>query len=56
VSILRPKVDLGFSEAQHIHDACWYVSGKGRQRELYVLFTNWNPGGVGALKLVGAAD
>ena len=56
VSTLRPKVDLGYSEAQHIHDACWYVSGKGRQRELYVLFTNWNPGGVGALKLVGAAD
>jgi hypothetical protein len=56
VSTLRPKVDLGFTEAQHIHDACWYVSGKGRKRELFVLFTNWNPGGVGALKLVGPAD
>lgn len=54
VSTLRPKVDLGFSEAQHIHDATWYVVGKGRKREVYVLFTNWNPGGVGALKLVAA--
>jgi hypothetical protein len=52
---LRPKQDLGFADAQHIHDAAWYVVGKGRQRELYVLFTNWNPGGVGALKLVRAS-
>jgi hypothetical protein len=55
-SALRPKEDLGYSEAQHIHDACWYVSGEGADREVYVLFTNWNPGGVGALKLVNLAD
>lgn len=55
VSIIRPKEDLGFTEAQHIHDACWYVTESGGRRELYVLFTNWNPGGVGAVKLVGAA-
>lgn len=54
VSTIRPKVDLGFADAQHIHDAAWYVVGKGRKREVYVLFTNWNPGGVGALKLVAA--
>jgi hypothetical protein len=52
VSTLRPKQDLGFSEAQHIHDAAWYSVGKGKSREIYVLFTNWNPGGIGAMKLV----
>lgn len=52
VSTIKPKEELGYTEAQHIHDACWYVHGKGGRRELYVLFTNWNPGGVGAVKLV----
>lgn len=52
VSTIKPKEELGFTDAQHIHDACWYVTGKGSKRELYVLFTNWNPGGVGAVKLV----
>jgi hypothetical protein len=52
VSTIKPKEELGYTDAQHIHDACWYVSGKGGKRELYVLFTNWNPGGVGAVKLV----
>jgi hypothetical protein len=52
VSTIKPKEELGFTAAQHIHDACWYVTGKGSRRELYVLFTNWNPGGVGAVKLV----
>ncbi len=52
VSTIKPKEELGFTEAQHIHDACWYVTGKGSRRELFVLFTNWNPGGVGAVKLV----
>jgi hypothetical protein len=48
VSTLNPKVDLGFGEAQHIHDATWYeIDG-----ELYVLFTNWNPGGIGAMRLL----
>lgn len=56
VSTIKPKEELGFSEAQHIHDACWYVAGKGRQRELYVIFTNWNPGGIGAVRLVNAAN
>jgi len=52
VATLKPKTDLGYDDAQHIHDACWYVTGKGKNREVYVLYTNWNPGGVGALKLV----
>jgi hypothetical protein len=52
VSTLKPKEDLGYADAQHIHDAAWYVTGKGRNQEVYVLFTNWNPGGVGTLKLV----
>lgn len=56
VAILRPKEDLGFTEAQHIHDAAWYVVGKGKHQELYVLFTNWNPGGIGAMRLVRKPD
>jgi len=48
VSALHPKVDLGFDQAQHIHDATWYEA----QGELYVLFTNWNPGGIGAMRLL----
>lgn len=52
VATIRPKADLGYEDAQHIHDACWYVTGSGRNREVYILFTNWNPGGVGALQLV----
>jgi hypothetical protein len=52
VSTLRMKEDLGYSDALHIHDAAWYVRGKGRDRELYIIFTNWNPGGIGAIKLV----
>lgn len=56
VSTLRAKEDLGFPLAQHIHDAAWYVVGKGSKREVYVLFTNWNPGGIGAMKLVNVAD
>jgi hypothetical protein len=56
VATIKPKDDLGYAEALHIHDAAWYVTGKGRNREVYILFTNWNPGGVGALKLVNFAD
>ncbi len=56
VSTLRPKADLGYADAQHIHDAAWYVTGKGKNKEVYVLFTNWNPGGVGALKLVNPVE
>lgn len=53
-SIIRVKDDLGYELADHIHDAAWYVRGKGSEREVYILFTNWNPGGVGAIKLVNA--
>lgn len=53
-SVLKPKEDLDFPDAQHIHDAAWYVRGAGADREVFVLFTSWNPGGVGALKLVQA--
>jgi hypothetical protein len=56
VSTIKPKEDLGYTDAQHIHDAAWYVTGKGRKKDVYVLFTNWNPGGVGALRLVSVAD
>lgn len=53
-AIIRPKEDLGYADAQHIHDAAWYFTGKGRKKEIYILFTSWNPGGIGALKLVQA--
>lgn len=56
VSTIRVKEDLGYADAQHIHDATWYVRGEGDKREVYILFTNWNPGGVGAVKLVSAPD
>ena len=56
VSTIKPKEDLGYSDAQHIHDAAWYVTGKGGKQEVYIVFTNWNPGGIGALKLVNAPD
>ncbi len=56
VSTIKPKEDLGYTDAQHLHDAAWYVTGKGKDREVYLLFTNWNPGGIGALKLVNIAD
>ncbi len=56
VSTLKAKKDLGFSEAQHIHDATWYLASEGEKKELYILFTNWNPGGIGAMKLVNVLD
>jgi len=56
VSTIKPKEDLGYTDAQHLHDAAWYVTGKGRNREVYLIFTNWNPGGIGALKLVNLPD
>ena len=56
VSTIKPKEDLGYDDAQHMHDAAWYVTGKGKDQEVYILFTNWNPGGIGALKLVNIAD
>ena len=56
VATIKPKDDLGYAEALHIHDAAWYIAGKGRDQEIYIIFTNWNPGGVGALKLVNLPD
>jgi hypothetical protein len=55
VSTVHPKTELGFADAQHLHDATWYFPPKRGKQELYVLFTNWNPGGVGALRLVRSA-
>jgi hypothetical protein len=52
VSIVAPKAELGFTQAQHIHDAILYEH-KGR---LWLLFTNWNPGGIGAAELVRVMD
>jgi hypothetical protein len=52
VSIVAPKAELGFTDAQHIHDATLYEHN-GR---LWLLFTNWNPGGIGAAELVHVAD
>jgi hypothetical protein len=56
VATIKPKEDLGYDDAQHLHDAAWYVTGKGREQEVYILFTNWNPGGIGALKLVNIVE
>lgn len=56
VATIKPKDDLGYAEALHIHDAAWYITGRGRDQEIYIVFTNWNPGGVGALKLVNLPD
>ena len=56
VALLQPKVDLGYEDADHIHDACWYVTGGGDRRQVYVVYTNWKPGGVGALRLVNAGE
>ena len=56
VSTIKPKEELGYATADHMHDACWYVVRKGLRREVYVVFTAWNPGGIGALKLVNVAD
>jgi hypothetical protein len=56
VSTIKPKEELGYEDAQHLHDAAWYVTGKGKNQEVYLLFTHWNPGGIGALRLVNVAD
>lgn len=56
VATIKPKEELGYEDAQHMHDAAWYVTGKGKDQEVYLLFTNWNPGGIGALKLVNIAE
>ena len=56
VATIRPKEELGYADADHMHDAAWYVVGRGRNVEVYILFTNWRPGGIGALKLVNQPD
>jgi hypothetical protein len=56
VSTIKPKEELGYEDAQHMHDAAWYVTGRGRAQEVYIIFTNWNPGGIGALRLVNLPD
>ena len=56
VATIKPKEELGYEDAQHMHDAAWYITGKGKEQEVYILFTNWNPGGIGALKLVNIAE
>ena len=52
VSIVAPKAELGFRDAQHIHDAALYL----HRGHLYLLFTNWNPGGIGAAELARVTD
>lgn len=56
VSTIRPKDDLGYADCLHMHDVVFYVTGSGSKQEAYIVFTNWHPGGIGALKLVRAAD
>lgn len=56
VATIKPKDELGYEDALHMHDAAWYITGKGKEQEVYILFTNWNPGGIGALRLVNIAD
>jgi hypothetical protein len=53
---IKPKDDLGYTAALHLHDAAWYVRQTPQGREVYVLFTYWNPGGFGALRLVSQPD
>jgi hypothetical protein len=55
-SIIKPKEELGYEFADHMHDAVWYFHHNERQTEVYLLFTAWNPGGIGALKLVNVPD
>jgi hypothetical protein len=54
LSTIKPKEELGYAYAQHMHDACWYVPNKGANGEVYIIFTAWNPGGIAAIKLVNA--
>ncbi|KAB2664443.1 MAG: hypothetical protein DVB31_09960 [Verrucomicrobia bacterium] len=56
VSTIKPKEDLGYATAQHMHDACWYVPGKGKNGEVYIIFTAWNPGGIGVLRLANVPN
>lgn len=55
-SIIKPKEELGYEMADHMHDAVWYLHKNGRQTDVYLIFTTWQPGGIGALKLVNVPD
>jgi len=55
-SVIKPKEELGYAFADHMHDACWYLHKQGSRTDVYLVFTSWNPGGIGALKLVKVAD
>ena len=52
VSVVAPKTELGFADARHIHDATLYE----HRGHLWLLFTNWNPGGIGAAELARVTD
>lgn len=56
VSTIKPKEELGYAFAEHMHDACWYFHKEGRTTEVYIVFTAWNPGGIGAVKLVNVGN
>jgi hypothetical protein len=55
-SIIKPKEELGYAFADHMHDACWYIHKQAKKTDVYLIFTAWNPGGIGALKLVNTPD
>ncbi len=46
ISTIRPKKDLGFDKAKHIHNATWWVvpSKDGRSKRVMIAVTAWNPG------------
>ena len=48
VSTLKPKLDLGLSQFEHIHNAAGVVVGG----KLYVLCYGWNPGCYAVLEHV----
>jgi hypothetical protein len=50
-SVVQPKQELGYAFADHMHDVAWYFRKNGKRTDVYLLFTAWNPGGIGALKL-----
>ena len=40
LSTIRPKIDLGIEDAQHIHDATFHI----HNGQLYIVVQAWNPG------------
>ena len=55
VATIKPKEELGYEDAQHLHDARGMSPAKARTGGLPSVH-HWNPGGIGALKLVNIAD